>query len=200
MPFTTQREHAIVNSLNLLAAWLLLTKPGQAREMKPSSPLLSTEPDMRDFFKGWERKSGCVTLVMACVFMAGWVRSFVANDVIDLKEHLTFASINSCMVLVVPEKLGSLTESDWEPYWEIQPASAPGELESELVTFFTWRFRWFGFGFGDSKNRDDSVCVFVVPYWSVVLPLPLLSTCLLLRRLRPANISSDPVPQPVEGA
>ena len=28
---------------------------------------------MRDFFKGWRRKAGCVTLVMACVFLESWV-------------------------------------------------------------------------------------------------------------------------------
>ena len=30
---------------------------------------------MREFFKPWRRKIGVVTLVMACVLMAGWVRS-----------------------------------------------------------------------------------------------------------------------------
>src|SRR4051794_19488286 len=39
---------------------------------------------MRDFFKGWRRKLGCVTLVMACVFMAGWVRSIGISDWITL--------------------------------------------------------------------------------------------------------------------
>ena len=30
---------------------------------------------MGEFFHGWRRKVGIVTLVIACVFMAGWVRS-----------------------------------------------------------------------------------------------------------------------------
>jgi len=35
---------------------------------------------MAEFFKGWRRKVGCVTLVMACVFTAGWFRSLSHED------------------------------------------------------------------------------------------------------------------------
>jgi hypothetical protein len=37
---------------------------------------------MREFFRGWRRKVGCVTLVMACVFAVAWVRSFFIWDVL----------------------------------------------------------------------------------------------------------------------
>ena len=30
---------------------------------------------MGDFFHGWRRKVGLLTLVMACVFTAGWIRA-----------------------------------------------------------------------------------------------------------------------------
>ncbi len=30
---------------------------------------------MREFFRGWRRKVGCVTLVMACGLMGLWIRS-----------------------------------------------------------------------------------------------------------------------------
>lgn len=35
---------------------------------------------MHDFFNGWRRKVGVATLVMACVFTAGWVRSYSPNN------------------------------------------------------------------------------------------------------------------------
>ena len=35
---------------------------------------------MGDFFKGWRRKTGIVALVMACVFMTGWVRTYSVTD------------------------------------------------------------------------------------------------------------------------
>ncbi|WP_397569086.1 hypothetical protein [Schlesneria sp. T3-172] len=34
---------------------------------------------MREFFRGWKRKVGCVALLLACVFMAEWVRSYSAT-------------------------------------------------------------------------------------------------------------------------
>jgi hypothetical protein len=36
---------------------------------------------MREFFRGWRRKAGLVTLVMACAVMAMWARSRFINDV-----------------------------------------------------------------------------------------------------------------------
>lgn len=35
---------------------------------------------MREFFHGWRRKAGCVTLVMALVFTAGWIRGLVIKN------------------------------------------------------------------------------------------------------------------------
>ena len=35
---------------------------------------------MREFFRGWRRKVGCVTLVMAIAFTIGWVRSTIMAD------------------------------------------------------------------------------------------------------------------------
>lgn len=35
---------------------------------------------MREFFRGWKRKVGVVTLVIACQFMVGWLRSIYYED------------------------------------------------------------------------------------------------------------------------
>ena len=35
---------------------------------------------MGEFFKGWRRKVGVLTLVMACMFMAVWIRSSLVID------------------------------------------------------------------------------------------------------------------------
>jgi len=35
---------------------------------------------MGEFFKSWRQKAGCVTLVMACVLMAAWVRGLCVTD------------------------------------------------------------------------------------------------------------------------
>ena len=50
---------------------------------------------MLNFFKPWRRKAGCVTLVMACVLMVGWVRSFFLNDELQrASETSTFVAFS----------------------------------------------------------------------------------------------------------
>jgi len=39
---------------------------------------------MGEFLRGWKRKIGVLTLVMACVFAAGWVRSLSFEDTLDV--------------------------------------------------------------------------------------------------------------------
>ncbi|HEY4261287.1 MAG TPA: hypothetical protein VGM98_14065 [Schlesneria sp.] len=42
---------------------------------------------MREFFRGVRRKLGCVTLMMACLFMGLWMRSYVVTDQVWMEGH-----------------------------------------------------------------------------------------------------------------
>jgi hypothetical protein len=42
---------------------------------------------MRDFFKSWRRKLGCITLLMAVVVTTAWVRSLFIGDLVLLREY-----------------------------------------------------------------------------------------------------------------
>lgn len=42
---------------------------------------------MREFFHGWKRKVGVLTLVIACVFAAGWIRSNSTTDILILESR-----------------------------------------------------------------------------------------------------------------
>ena len=57
---------------------------------------------MGDYFKPWRRKIGCVTLVLACLFMAGWVRSsfFIEGVVIPIgmKSSASLVSSDSSLI------------------------------------------------------------------------------------------------------
>ena len=57
---------------------------------------------MGEFFRGWKRKTGMLTLVLACVFMAGWVRSsfFIEGLVIPLgmKSSASLVSSDSSLI------------------------------------------------------------------------------------------------------
>jgi len=74
-----------------------------------------------EFFKGWRRKLGSMMLVLACLFMGGWMRSRNTNDyVVFWSGQHTRMSISSIG--------GSLC---WSTFFEI----LEGEdeyLESEL--------------------------------------------------------------------
>jgi hypothetical protein len=48
---------------------------------------------MSDFFHGWRRKAGFVTLLMAIVFMAGWVRSMSGIDVVMILITIPYWSV-----------------------------------------------------------------------------------------------------------
>ena len=41
---------------------------------------------MPEFFQGWKRKVGVVTLVIACVFAAAWIRSLLVKDRVILRK------------------------------------------------------------------------------------------------------------------
>ena len=49
---------------------------------------------MGEFFQGWRRKIGCVTLVMAFVLVLGWIRSFYVEDFIDLPAFMRYPTEN----------------------------------------------------------------------------------------------------------
>ena len=50
---------------------------------------------MGEFFSGWRRKIGVVTLVTACVLMAGWIRSLRDGDVFCVKISAELYSLRS---------------------------------------------------------------------------------------------------------
>jgi hypothetical protein len=97
---------------------------------------------MLEFFKGWRRKFGVLTLLMACVFAAGWVRSLIVADRINFfgAQMLSWhGEIMRCVAVLVRTQIGSqtVTSAQETPIWTI-------------------------------------------PYWSIVIPLTLLSAWLLL--------------------
>lgn len=57
---------------------------------------------MREFFRGWRRKVGCVTLVMACVLTTGWVRSIGQSHAVQFPLGRQIAqTIESTMGVIV---------------------------------------------------------------------------------------------------
>ena len=150
---------------------------------------------MGDFFKGWRRKAGLVTLAMALLLTVAWMRSYGVRDEISIPGHQYGQSIESFGGGVCWQRWsnssGPLDDLSIElkSYKDVPTASYPWEdLEVE------WRRDWAGFRFGaatftwklSNQTFSDRMELWTVPYWSLVLPLTLLSAWLILAKPRKA--------------
>ncbi len=143
---------------------------------------------MSNYFKAWRRKIGVATLVLACVFAVGWTRSLTERDVlIRLNEHNTHLVISA---------EGTLS---WERMWPIvkprpsrwmyrHQSSNPNEGDDVPLGSLG-----LGFDFRDQSKIETTVGTtpyiaesetWQIPYWSIVIPLTLISSWLLLSKPR----------------
>jgi len=126
---------------------------------------------MTEFFKGWRRKAGCVTLVMATVLGALWIRScvlseFVSNGGAQLWCVASFdGGIHLWSAHTIPGAF------PFSPYI-IVPHGRAGILLIEhldLIVRYEDGYKW------------------TVPYWQLTIPLALTSVYLLLWNARQLN-------------
>ena len=155
---------------------------------------------MGEFYHGWRRKIGCVTLVMACVVAAAWLRSFVVWDEVCL------ISTTGYMVQLCSDRgqLGFEHESlsEWEEpsalevEWNSQKPAPDFALFGYLnqpIESFEWRRNFAGISIGVYDFRHSAFCI--LPYWCIALPLSLLSAYLILRK--PRKKATQPVSAPI---
>ena len=156
---------------------------------------------MREFFRGWRRKFGCATLFMALVFMAGWVRGSSICDVADFGSQGGYYRLNaSCYGLMWFRNEGDPNIAYGDPFQlNHHPVGSangphPGEFhlgDDETERVIQWHWHWAGFHFAKTVWIRDGMrkTLWVVPYWSIVLPLTALSAFLLT----PAHRQSTPM-------
>ena len=145
---------------------------------------------MRDFFRGRRRKIGLLTLLMACMFAAGWVRSFVRGDGAYSAMGQLISHHGGLFCEIIPSLFEfrlSCFSTDAESMRN--PYSHPS-----LTDIWDWKRLGFAFGTqeGDIKNADRTtsrvtVYRFYIPYLSIVIPLVLISMWLLRGRAGSAN-------------
>ena len=143
---------------------------------------------MSTFFHGWRRKLGCVILAVACLLTVGWVRSMIVRDFVDLgrvfklpmnrgllsgiendRGHIAFMRTD-----LRPEKLRvKQTPFEVRGNLRMNPAQAAEEGSEELAVLVDTEV---------TVMRVVTSPIFTVPYWSIVIPLTLISAWLLLRR------------------
>jgi hypothetical protein len=172
---------------------------------------------MREFFRGSRRKVGLGFLVIALVFMSAWTRSLLISDEFDFPDRYHISNSNT---YVICDRLISAGNAfSWhrihtpiEFEFESQPYNS--HLTPEPI-FLDWRTlvrtewttsahgrtnesqlkwrRWGGLYIGESNLPDGRREVaFIVHYWSIIIPLTLISCWLLLstpRKLMPKKIT-----------
>ncbi|MEI8383781.1 MAG: hypothetical protein WCJ09_26945 [Planctomycetota bacterium] len=120
---------------------------------------------MREFFHGWRRKAGCVALVMVCALAGMWMRSFIVNDQLWIGRHW-FESHRG--------------EIDWRYFSNVNP------LE--------WRSRQIKTGLAGllrSYSGPSYQAIASISYWSLTVPLTILSASLILWKPRKRKAVSD---------
>ena len=163
---------------------------------------------MKDFFRGWRRKVGVVTLVIACLFAAGWVRSLRNADTINIPPYYECGSVNGGLF--------------WETQFSTIPniRNVPHGLSCYSVSSFLCvedapdnvpRWRFLGFGAGEygiilsqRRIRYEDLETFRMrywrfPYWFVIAPLTAISAFLLLTIPRKSIQKKLPEPTSNEG-
>jgi len=142
---------------------------------------------MGGYFKPWRRKIGVVTLVMACVLMVGWVRSLSGLD-----SFLWPSGTGRVFGLMSTDQYFGCGVRD--SVWKQEPLGFPrwhtGEFRSvnqwiDEIPDKSWQFRQVNFAVIHSKGENTTICF--TPYWSIVIPLTLLSAYLLLPKPRKSN-------------
>lgn len=159
------------------------------------------------FFQGWKRKIGCVTLLMALVFMGLWVRSGVMNDFIatDGKNATyrlgSYGGMLNFIRDTPPTTFGRFLHLD---SFDEGPENNKYELWASWNSWtgyqVEWQWHWGQFHFGAGTLLGARTVSFVFPYWSITIPLTLLSAFLLLAKPRPSTQKKPTEPTPAEGA
>ena len=141
---------------------------------------------MGEFLKGWRRKVGCVTLVMALAFTMGWVRS---------------VSVSEGAVIQFPAWTHFLISTGGHFSWMANFPASDRPVEETVDHSFVyaeiewkWRCRWHGIDIGEGHLMGFPLKAWVIPYWSIVIPLTLLSAYLLLSK--PHNSTPKKITEP----
>lgn len=143
---------------------------------------------MFEYFSGWRRKAGVVTLILSCTLLAGWVRSLKKRDFLEVDSATTTYRLASGLaelrlIRAIPNAGRGLAWTNQDITIE---DSKWGRWEGYEMQW-EWDFAPFNIGVGTIGGVEAMVVAF--PYWSIILPITVLSTwCLVSKRCQPAKI------------
>lgn len=124
---------------------------------------------MGEYFRPLRRKLGLLTLVMACAFAAGWLRSHLESELFLFRDSFLLTSSNGWFAFSLKLSVGTTDQNGHTTarYFGINvPHTRTLIHRWPLPKDLTARFHLNGYP--------------RIPYWSLVAPLTLLSAWLLL--------------------
>ena len=144
---------------------------------------------MGDFFKGWRRKIGVVSLALACMFAAGWLRSLHSREFLFIEFEIPFGGRMNVYSNANQMDILLQRSTGWKfAFGEVDPIVTLNALDG--VWFF------------DAQTIEEEIVdgvLQVAPgyevriyFYAIVIPLTLLSAYLLLTKSRPSKrVSSE---------
>lgn len=137
---------------------------------------------MMGYFKPLRRKLGVLTLVIACLFTLGWMRSGFRFD------ELTFSAFGIRFDAVSAKNLLCLSLNGGEWWRPLELISLPHIHPKDGDDCFEW---WKGFVIQHQKAEKYGA-LYQIPYWTIVIPLTLLSAWLLVSKPEQSKPAMEP--------
>jgi hypothetical protein len=147
----------------------------------------TTKITMPSYFKPLRRKFGVLTLVIACVFAAGWIRkTLVVDSICGRIWPETLVGLASS-----PEGFSAAIGRANRDYTDELPLWSNYPVDQNHISIFDderyvwrWKFQSFGYGYASDPSLHLATKVVCFPHWSLVLPLTAISAWLLLSKPR----------------
>ena len=163
---------------------------------------------MNGYFKPLRRKIGVLTLFMACIFFAGWIRSRVVADVILFqhpRDRWSVASVNNntsfhyyqwSALSLAGEESGP-SDPGWRYHHSTDLSRATKKWSNVIRSEQdrVWSFAGMTYAVRTAEEMGGIyqyiITIVIVPYWLFVVPLTLLSAWLLLGKPRAEKIGTN---------
>jgi hypothetical protein len=151
---------------------------------------------VREFFQGWRRKTGLALLAMALLLTVAWMRGAVYHDQVALRYGRTSHFFSSVHGQVRWERTIQSTSRPANrprpPIIKWNSRKTPKNLvppSREEGTAWRWTWGWVYIGTLKEEDRRE---IWVIPYWSTVLPLTLISAFLIFSKPRQPKSMKEP--------
>lgn len=127
-------------------------------------------------------------LLMAILFAGAWCRSQYQVDIITVEGGSTRQTLASTGGRFVwdQRRNGALGRRGTARYSMSIQIDLSDKVDKSRFGYLNdwsinWRRKWWGFEFGEARQMSGTHAVFrIIPYWSLVLPMTLLSAFLIL--------------------